>query len=192
MLLRLADGLPDDESDNVDRVLEGCSDGELQQFLHDELTSDPGMRDRFLARFGEPTAKSVGEFRAEIDRHYEEKTEASPVVFEPIDFSQFFDLAAEHREQGEYRSAATVYRALVEALDENMDLVDGAYDHYSRAFRDALDGYVDCVVLGDLSRREIDEHIEFLESCASSGTDYLQEQYQTVINELRDRVNTEL
>jgi len=74
------------------------------------------LRDRFLAWFGESTTRSVDELRAEVDRLFEETNPDYGVVFEPIDFSELFDLAEEHRAQDEYRSAATVYRALVEAL----------------------------------------------------------------------------
>jgi len=89
--------------------------------------------------------QSVDELRTSIDRRFEETNPEYHVVFEPIDFTQWFDLANEHREQGRAASAATVYRALTESLDENMERVDGAYDHFSRAFSRALDGYVDCV-----------------------------------------------
>lgn len=41
--------------------------------------------------------------------------------------------------------ATTVFRALVESLDDNMERVDGAYDHLSQALTNAFDGYVDDV-----------------------------------------------
>ena len=143
VLLRLADGLPDDESEQIDTVLERTRTDELRTFLREELRTNPSLRDRFLARFGESTARSVDDLRAEIDRLFEETNPDYGVVFEPIDFSELFDLAEEYRSQDEYRSAATVYRALVEGLDDNMDLVDGAYDHFAQAFQRALDGYVE-------------------------------------------------
>ena len=72
VLLRLADGLPDDESEQIDTVLERAGSDELRAFLREELHTDPSLRDRFLARFGEATTRSVDELRAEVDRLFEE------------------------------------------------------------------------------------------------------------------------
>jgi uncharacterized Zn finger protein len=191
VLLRLADGLPDDESKRIDTVLESAGSEELQAFLREELRTDPSLRDRLLARFGEPTTRSVDELRARIDRLFEETNPDYAVVFEPIDFSEFFDLAEEYRAQDKYRSVATVYRALVEGLDDHMDLVDGAYDHFAQAFQRALDGHVDCVVAGEFGVEETTEHVRFLEERAVSGTDYLREQFVRAADELRERTDTD-
>ena len=191
VLLRLTDGPPDDESEQIDSVLERAGADELRGFLRAELATDPPLRDRFLARFGEPTPRSVDELRAEIDRLFEETNPDYGVVFEPIDFSEFFDLAEEYRTQGEFRSAATVYRALVEGLGDNMDRVDGAYDDFTRAFQTALDGYVDCVATGNLDATEIENHVEFLDERAASGTDYLRERFRSAADELRDRTDAD-
>jgi uncharacterized Zn finger protein len=191
VLLRLADGLPDDESERIDTVLERAGSDELRAFLREELRTDPSLRDRLLARFGESTTRSVDEFRAKIDRLFEETNPDYAVVFEPIDFSEFFDLAEEYRTWDEYRSAATVYRALVEGLDDDMDLVDGAYDHFAQAFRRALDGYVDCVAAGEFGVEETAEHARFLEERTVSGTDYLREQFVRAADELRERTDTD-
>ncbi|MFC6941187.1 SWIM zinc finger domain-containing protein [Salinirubellus sp. GCM10025818] len=191
VLLRLADGLPADESERIDTVLERAGDDELRAFFREKLRTDPSLCDRLLARFGEPTTRSVDELRAKIDRLFEETNPDYAVVFEPIDFSEFFDLAEEHRARDEYRSAATVYRALVEGLDDNMDLVDGAYDHFAQAFQRALDGYVDCVVAGEFGVGETAEHVRFLEERAVSGTDYLRERFVRAADELRERTDTD-
>lgn len=187
VLLGLADGPPDDERERIDAVLEGADADALREFLRDELRTNPSLRDRLLARFGEPTTRSVEEFRTEIDRLFEETNPDYAVVFEPIDFSDLFDLADEYRARDEYRSAATVYRALVEGLDDNMNLVDGAYDHFARTFRRALDGYVDCVANADLDAAEVSRHVQFLDERAASGTDYLREQFDSAADELRER-----
>jgi len=187
VLLRLADGLPDDESERIDAVIERADGDELQAFLREELRTDPSLRDRFLARFGESTTRTVDELRADIDRLFEETNPDYGVVFEPIDFSELFDLAEEYQAQEEYRSAATVYRALVEGLDNNMNLVDGAYDHFAGAFRQALDGYIDCVANADFDAQETSNRVQFLDERAASGTDYLQEQFIKAADELRER-----
>jgi len=191
VLLRLGDGLPDDESERIDTVLERAGSDELRAFLREELRTDPSLRDRLLARFGEPTTRSVDEFRTNIDRLFEETNPDYAVVFEPIDFSELFDIAEDYRSGGEYRSAATVYRGLVEGLDDNMNLVDGAYDHFAQAFRRALDGYVDCVVHGEFGVEETTEHVRFLEERAASGTDYLREQFVRAADELRERTDAD-
>jgi len=191
VLLRLADGLPDDESERIDTVLERADVDELRAFLREELRTDPSLCDRLLARFGESTTRSVDELRAEIDRLFEETNPDYGVVFEPIDLSELFDLAEEYRAQGEFRSATTVYRALVEGLDDNMDLVDGAYDHFAQAFQRALDGYVDCVVNGDFDVEGTTDHVQFLEERAVSGTDYLREQFVRAADELRERTDAD-
>lgn len=186
VLLRLAADLPDDERERIDSVLERADVDELREFLRDELRTAPSLRDRFLARFGESTTRSVDEFRAAIDRLFEETNPDYVVVFEPIDFSEFFDLADEYRAQDEYRSAATVYRALVKGLDDNMDLVDGAYDHFAGAFQTALDGYVDCVANADLDAKERASHLQFLDERAASGTEYLRDQFVRAADEIRE------
>jgi len=95
----------------------------------------------FASRRSLRAAFRVARFaRASIDRRFEETNPEYHVVFEPIDFTQWFNLTNEYREQGRYASAATVYRALVESLDDNLERVDGAYDHFSRAFSRALNG----------------------------------------------------
>jgi uncharacterized Zn finger protein len=192
VLLRLADDLPDDESERIDPVLEHADSDALRAFLREELTTDPALRDRFLARFGESTARSVDDLRAKIDRRFEETNPDYGVVFDPIDFSELLDLAEEYRAQEEFQSAATVYRALVEGLDDNMNLVDGAYDHFAQAFQSALDGYVDCVANAELDAEENADHVQFLEKRAASGTDYLQEQFVRAADELRERTDADL
>jgi uncharacterized Zn finger protein len=192
VLLRLSDDLPDDETKRIDSVLNQANTDELRAFLREELATDPALQDRFLARFGEATTRSVNEFRAEIDRLFEETNPDYDVVFEPIDFSELFDLAEEYRGQEEYQSAATVYRALVEGLDDNIDLVDGAYDHFAQAFQRALDGYVDCVANADLGAEETADHMRFLEERSASGTDFLREQFVGAENELRERTDADL
>jgi len=154
VLLRLSDDLPDDESERIDSVLDQLIPTNCGRFFREELATDPSLRDRFLARFGETTIRTVDELRAEIGRLFEETNPDYGVVFEPIDFSELFDLAEEYRSQDQYRSAVTVYRALVEGLDNNMNLVDGAYDHFAQAFQRALDGYIDCVANADFDARE--------------------------------------
>lgn len=188
VLLRCIDNPPADEGDRLDTALDGADADELRAFLRDELATDADLRDRFLARVGEPTRQSVDELRTAIDRRFEETNPEYHVVFEPIDFTQWFDLANEYRKQGRYASAATVYRALVESLDDNMESVDGAYDHFSRAFSRALDGYVDCVTTAERDADAVTDAVEFLEERMTSGTPFLAEHFEKTAVEFREKL----
>ena len=186
VLLRCVDDRPPDEGDRLDAALDGADADELHAFLREALATDANLRDRFLARVGEPTRQSVDELRTAIARRFEETNPEYHVVFEPIDFTQWFDLANEYREQGRYASAATVYRALVESLDDNMERVDGAYDHFSRAFSRALDGYVDCVATAERDADAVTDAVAFLDERATSGTPFLAEHFEKAAVELRE------
>lgn len=187
VLLRCVDDQPPDEGDRLDTALNGAEADELRAFLREELATDADLRDRFLARVGGSTRRSVDELRTTIDRRFEETNPEYYVVFDPIDFTQWFDLANEYREQGQYASAATVYRALVESLDDNMERVDGTYDHFSSAFSRALDGYVDCVAATECDADAVTDAVGFLEERAMSGTPFLAEHFERAAVKLREK-----
>ncbi|RZH67818.1 SWIM zinc finger family protein [Natrinema altunense] len=189
VLLRCVDDQPPDEGNRLDAALAGADADELRAFLRDELATDANLRDRFLARVGEPMRQSAEELCASIDWRFEETNPEYHVVFEPIDFTQWFDLANEYREQGRYASAATVYRALAESLDDNMERVDGVYDHFSRAFSRALDGYVDCVAATERDADAVTDAVEFLNERATSGTPFLAEHFEKAAVELQQKAD---
>jgi len=189
VLLRCVDDPPPDEGDRLDAALDGADADKLRVFLREELAADADLRDRFLARAGESTRRSVNELRTSIDRRFEETNPEHHAVFEPIDFTQWFDLATEYREQGRYASAATVYRALVESVDDNMERVDGAYDHFSSAFSRALDGYVGCVVTAERDADAVTDAVVFLNERATSGTPFLAEHFEKAAAELREKTD---
>ncbi|RCU44306.1 SWIM zinc finger domain-containing protein [Haloplanus salinus] len=188
VLLRCVDDPPTDDGDRLDAALNGTDVDELRAFLREELVTDANLRDRFLARVGASTRRSVDELRTSIDRRFEEQNPEYDVVFEPSDFTQWFNLANEYREQGQYASAATVYRALVESLDDNMERVDGAYDHFSSAFSRALDGYVDCVTAAERNADAVTDAVAFLEERVTSGTPFLAEHFEKAAVELREKL----
>ena len=191
VLLRCVDEVPTDEGDRLDAALDAADADDLRAFLRETLATDAALREQFFARFGESSTRSVDELRAAIDRQFEETNPEYYVVFEPIDFSEWFDLAAEYREQDRDASAAAVYRALVEALDDNMERVDGAYDHFSKRFTRALDGYVDCVAAEDVDAEEVADAVAFLEDRATSGRPLLSEHFERAAMEL-EKTLTEL
>lgn len=185
VLLAVADDPPTDERDRVETALGDASPGALRSFALDELARDPGMRDRFLAQFGDPPGRAVAAYRAEVDRLFDEHAADDPVVVAAIDFSRVTDLAERYREQGHYREAATVYRALAEGIERNLDRVDAAYDHYLGTFRAALDWYVECVRAADVSEDERRRYVEALSERAADATDYLAAEYAVALEALR-------
>jgi uncharacterized Zn finger protein len=126
--------------------------------------------------------------RTAIDRRFEETNPEHYVVFEPIDFSEWFDLANEYRDQGRDASAAAVYRAFVGSLNDNMDRVDGAYDHFSQAFARALDRYVDCAAAATREVYTATDAIAFLEQRVESGTSYFADQFERAATELQEEL----
>ncbi|WP_280537772.1 SWIM zinc finger family protein [Halopenitus sp. POP-27] len=185
VLLRCVEDLPPDEADRIDPVLEAADPEALRAFLREAIATDAGLRDRFLARSDEEGTRSVDGIRAEIDRRFEETNPDYDVVFEPVDLDEFLELAETHRSHGRHLAAATVYRGLTESLDDHMELVDGSYDHFTRAFTAALDGYVDCVAAA-ATDDAVDTAVSFLEDRATSGTPFLAERFERAAAELRD------
>ncbi|OYR89646.1 hypothetical protein DJ71_03900 [Halorubrum sp. E3] len=191
VLLRCLDDVPPDEGDRLDAALDAADGDDLQVFLRDVVATDAALREQFFARFGESSSRSVDELRAAIDRRFEETNPEYYVVFEPIDFSEWFNLAAEYRDQGQDAAAAVVYRALVESLDDNMERVDGAYDHFSQAFARALDGYVECAATADREADRATDDVTFLEERMESGTPFLADQFERAATELQEELTAE-
>jgi uncharacterized Zn finger protein len=148
LLLALADGMPPDAGDRFERVLAEVDDEALRSFVRDELATEPGMRERFLARFG-TAGKSWEAYRDDVDRLFDEHATNYGVVVDAIDFGHLTDLADRYRERERYRDAIAVYRGLLAGLDDNDRRIDAAYDHYAGVLTSALDAYADCVAAAD-------------------------------------------
>lgn len=175
---------PEDESERVDAVIEDVSLNDLRAFVRDALAENPNLREQFLARFGEESG-SVEEYREEVEALFEQHTRDYPFVTNAIDFSHFFDLAEQYRNREKYLTAATVYRALFETIDENMDRIDAAYDHYTKTLRTALDGYVECVLAADPPDEEFEQYTTILEERISEyGVN--NEAFQHALDDLED------
>jgi len=67
--------------------------------------------------------------------------------------------------------------------------VDGAYDHFSHAFSQALDGYVDCVTAGGRDDDAVTDAIAFLNERATSGTPFLAEHFEKAAVDLQEQVD---
>ncbi|MFB6219432.1 MAG: SWIM zinc finger domain-containing protein [Halobacteriaceae archaeon] len=186
VLLAVADDPPADASDRIEAVLDDLSTEELRAFVLDAVARDPALRERLFVRFGEAPDKSAAEYRADVEQLFDQHTDEYPVVVEAIDFSPLFDTAEQYRERGRYRAAATVYRGLFEGIDDNIQRVDAAYDHYARAFQSALEGYVACVRAADLSSEERDAYTDVLTERASTGAGVHRDQFRQALEALAD------
>jgi uncharacterized Zn finger protein len=184
VLLDIAANTPQDESERVETVVDDVSVDDLRGFVRDALAEHPGLREQFLARFGDDH-RSVGEYREEIAQLFEQH--ADPVVFEAIDFSRFFDTAEQYRDRDRYLAAASVYRAVFEEVDEKYNWIDGAYDHYARTIQTALDGYADCVLATDPTPEEFDTYAGVLEAQATTEPRINNEQFWRALDDLEER-----
>ncbi len=69
-----------------------------------------------------------------------------------------------------------------------MERVDGAYDHFSRAFTRALDGYVDCAAAADREADGATDAVAFLEERIELGTPYLADQFERATADLKEEL----
>jgi len=113
-----------------------------------------------FARVGEPMRQSVDELRTSIDRRFEETNPEYHVVFEPIDFTQWFDLANEHREQGGPRRRQPSTGHSPSHLTRTWSALT-VRTTISRAFSRALDGYVDCVAATERDADAVTDAVAF-------------------------------
>lgn len=185
VLLSLINELPEDERERLDAVFEGIDTTELQAFVREELARDDAMLDRFFATFDATSGKSHEAYQDDVAQLFEEHTREYPVVIDAIDFSQLTDLGERYQDRGRYRQAAAVYRGLVAGIDDNIELVDGAYDHYARVFRDGLDAYVECVTAADLPSTEYDAYEQFVVERIESGSQIHREQFERALSTLQ-------
>lgn len=107
------------------------------------------------------------------------------VVTEAIDFSRVFELAEQYRDRDRYLAAATVYRGVIEGIDDNLTRVDAAYDHYTQTLQSALDGYVECMQAADLEAEQFDSYAAVLEVRASSEPVLTNEQFKRALDDLK-------
>lgn len=175
MLLDAAADPPNDESERVEGVIQDISADDLQTFVHDVLATNPDLRERFLARFGDEH-KSVEEYREEIEELFDQHIQDYPVVTGAIDFSHFFDVAERYRERDRYVG-----------IDDNQHRIDTAYDHYARTMQTATDGYIDCVLATDPGPEEFETYTGVLDERASTGAPTNRDFFFRMLGELDDR-----
>lgn len=186
VLLDVAANPPQDESEDIETVLDDVSANDLRAFVRDALAEHSELREQFLARFGDDH-KSVDVYREEITQLFEQH--ADPGVYEAIDFSRFFGIADQYRDRDRHLAAATVYRAVFEEVDEKSNWIDGAYDHYARTIQRALDGYADCIVASDPTPEEFDTYAGVLEARTTTEPPINNEQFRRELDNLEERYN---
>ncbi|THE66707.1 hypothetical protein D8Y22_00830 [Salinadaptatus halalkaliphilus] len=186
VLLDVAATPPQDESEDIETVLDDVSANDLRAFVRDALAEHSELREQFLARFGDDH-KSVDAYREEIAQLFEQH--ADPVVYEAIDFSRFFGLADQYRDHDRHLAAATVYRAVFEEVDEKSNWIDGAYDHYARTIQRALDSYADCILATDPTPEEFDTYAGVLEARTTTEPPINNEQFRRELDNLEERYN---
>lgn len=183
----------DDESDerlaetvDVDALVDGTAADDLRTFLLNIIEDDREVRDRFVAFAGEETGKTVHDYKRDINRLFEGTTNRRGMVEYDtrIDFSQYYDLAATHRERDHVDSAAGIYRALAEAIRENMNRIDDSSGHYGRELERAVESYAETIEDADLDHNETQPYIEYLLS------EFIEAEYSFARDDYDDALKT--
>ena len=71
-------------------------------------------------------------------------------------------MAETYRGNNEYERALEIYRALAEAIRENLGRVDDSSGHYGRRLESAIDAYAECVREASFDHETVCEHLEYL------------------------------
>lgn len=152
------------KSVDVEALIEETTADELRTFLIDVIEDDRDLRDRFVAFAGEDSGKTVYDYKREIDRLFEDAANRRGLIEYDtrIDFSKYYDLAATHRERGHVETATDIYRALAEAIRENMNRIDDSSGHYGRELESAVESYAETIAERDLDHEEKRPYIEYL------------------------------
>ncbi|ACV47600.1 MULTISPECIES: SWIM zinc finger family protein [Halomicrobium] len=147
----------------VERAVDEADPETMRAFLRDVLAEDSDRREQFLVAVGTPAEKSVADYRREIDRKFEQATDRRGIVAydTQLDFRQYYDRADTYREHGDHERALTIYRALAEGIQQNLDRIDDSGGHYAGQIERAMDVAVDCIneMESDAERRR-----EFLDT----------------------------
>ncbi len=186
VLLDVAANPPQDESEDLETILDDVSAEDLRTFVRDMVAEHPALREQFLARFGDDH-KSVDAYREEIANLFEQH--ANPDVYEALNFSQFFEIAEQYRDRDRYLAAATVYRAVFEEVDEKSNWIDGAYDHFARTIQRAIDGYTGCILATDPTSEEFDTYAGVLQARTMTEPPINNEQFRRALENLEERYN---
>ena len=175
------------ETVDIDSVVRDLPADELRSFMLEIVEDDPDIRDRLIAYAGEDTGKTVYDYKQEIDRLFDSATGRRGMVEYDthIDLSQYYDLAETHRERGDIETATDIYRAIAEAIRENLDRVDDSGGYYGRKIEQAIESYAETVLehtSDHESKRPYIEYLckEFVETEYNFASDYYDDALRTL------------
>jgi hypothetical protein len=137
-----------------EELLEETPPEVLRGFLARELATDPDLERRFYS-FLNTSDLDVYELRAEIESKYGYQTAPN--------FTQYEERAESYIKKGRYRDAATIYRAMFEAMRDHLHEFDphrGRFEH-DETFQDAIASYATCIRDANLPHEEKREYIEY-------------------------------
>jgi len=139
---------------DIGKKLEETPPEVLRAFLARELAADPDLERRFHS-FLDTSDLDVYELRDEIESKY--GYQSAP------NFTTYEDRAESHIEKGRYRDAATIYRAIFEAMRDRLHEFDphrGGFKH-DETFQDAITSYATAIREANLPHEEKREYIEY-------------------------------
>jgi len=175
------------EKVDVEGLIEDMTADELRSFLVEIIEDDPDIRDRLIAYAGEDTGKTVYDYKEEIDRLFANATSRRGMVEYDthIDLSQYEDLAETHRERGDVETATDIYRAIAEAIRENLDRVDDSGGYYGREIERAIESYAETIVEHVSSHEQKRPYIEslckaFVEADRNFASNYYDDALRTL------------
>jgi hypothetical protein len=153
-----------DETVNIESLIEQTAPENLRAFLRDIVADDRDIRDRFVAFVGEDMGKTVYDYKQEIDQLFDDAVSRRGMVEHDthIDFSKYTDLAETHRERDHVETAADIYRAVSEAIRENLDRVDDSSGYYGRELERAIESYAETVAEQNLDHERKRSYIQYL------------------------------
>lgn len=149
---------------DIETLVEQTTADELRTFLLEAIEDDRDLRNRFLAFAGGDTGKTVYDYKGEISRLFDDAAGRGGFVEYGnwIDFSQYRELAETHRDRGHVDAATDIYRALAEAIRENLDRVDDSSGHYGHEVDRAVEAYAETVANGAFDHEEKRPYIDYL------------------------------
>ena len=168
---------------DVQTLLEDTPAEDLRTFLLGLIEDDYDIRDRFVAFAGGETGNTVYDYKQKVNRLFEDALSRRGLIEYDthIDFSHYHDLAETHRSRGHIHEATTIYRALAEAIRENLHQIDdGGY--YGRQLEQILDAYAETIAEQDLNHHEKQPYIDYLvEECIGAEYAFVRDDYDDAL-----------
>ncbi|MFC6763708.1 SWIM zinc finger family protein [Natrinema soli] len=181
------------ETGDINPLVADMAADELRSFLLEIIEDDRDIRDRLIAFAGEDTGKSVYDYKQEIGRLFDSAADRRGMVEYDthVDFSQYYDLAETHRERGNFQTATDIYRAIAEAIRENLNRVDDSSGYHGREIERAIESYAETVVEHVSTHEQKRPYIEYLcdgfvEADHGFASDYYDDGLRTLCTTIDD------